>query len=820
MSSTPIVDFLTKQIFIERNVVSSSWLDEGTNCHFHKVTYRSLSRELRLHVNTAKNELAVYHENAPYRSQISYATYLVCGEIDPPDVDDMNMDYGEGTDAERDLEDDGDDVPQTKLLLVNEPDLDDAKSQFTRINSIHIYSLSPSQLRDSGHVCTPTDLVRTADRGKDAKEMIKITGKVVGANIKTVQSTSKTAKPTRQPVAGPSRSKPSRSASAEAKEKESSAEPKERNKITDKLKERPKATGKLDFSKATLKEKKSDTSTEPAKGKKDKVREESRESKVKEKEKESVPVKAQQSKKMTEPAKRGTKRKSALGLSGSEEETDGPSNAVSRHASPLPNAKENVRVKGRALISDEEEDEVTKPVRKQRKGRIAAAAAESDNEEVLAMMDIDDDQVTHVSRESKGGRAADKEQGEEYEEEEEKPAAVDEDVDMDLPMDLPKAKAKKRAPKKVIPVGKNGLKKRRVIKSRSSVDDKGYMVFEDYSEYESVDEEEEPGPARAKAKAKAKTEEEGDDGSAPAAKSKVKTAVQKEPPKAKGTKAGGTKDSELLLEEEEVDKETEAFEMVQTYGAVRPPAYDESEPGPSSGSEQSALLGGERDTSVKRVVQHDGHASLTSCISNLANTIMGTGAYLIIVKGLMPNVVQSFYHALTPPTTLPPPWMLNGANWITIFMVVIGPLAFLRRLDSLRHTSYIALFSVGKWIWLLDQLCASIGFDSVGANIVAMYPQTSLFIALGQVAIVISVLSSYALQVHPCRNCLDKVLQYGQHVATEGDEEVDKDHAGSDMTALRHTLLTSVIIGGGFTIAYFVDDLKMGKCVCVAGRGR
>ncbi|KAG6866586.1 hypothetical protein C0991_002074 [Blastosporella zonata] len=71
-------------------------------------------------------------------------------------------------------------------------------------------------------------------------------------------------------------------------------------------------------------------------------------------------------------------------------------------------------------------------------------------------------------------------------------------------------------------------------------------------------------------------------------------------------------------------------------------------------------------------------------------------SYLIIVKGLMPNVVQSFYHVLTPSTTLPPPWMLNGANWITIFMVVLGPLAFLRRLDSLRHTSYIALFSVGE----------------------------------------------------------------------------------------------------------------------------
>lgn len=46
---------------------------------------------------------------------------------------------------------------------------------------------------------------------------------------------------------------------------------------------------------------------------------------------------------------------------------------------------------------------------------------------------------------------------------------------------------------------------------------------------------------------------------------------------------------------------------------------------------------------------------------------------------------------------------------------------------------------------------------------------------------------------------------------TDDDEEVDKDHAGSDRSVLRHMLLTSVIIGGGFTIAYFVDNLQMGK---------
>ncbi|KAG6891184.1 hypothetical protein C0995_008436 [Termitomyces sp. Mi166 len=567
MSSTPIVDYLTKQIFIERSVASDiSFAKQGAapSCQYReKVSYSILGNSL---FSKERSELSIYHENAPYQSQISYATYLVCGEIDPPYVDEMNMDYDEGKDVEGDFEDDGDDVPQMKLLLVNELDLEvmrsDAKLQFTRINSIHVYSLSPSPLRDAGHICTPTEHVRSVDHGKDAKEMIRIVGKIVGANIKIVQPTSKGTKSTRQPVAGPSRSKPtSRSAPAEVKAKEASTEPaKEQNKmVVDKPKDKPKATGKLDFSKAKLKEKKSDASMEATKGKREKeVEGEPKENKEKEKEKEEmVSVMAQQPKKTTEPAKKGTKRKSALEISDSEEERKQPPKAVSRHASPIPKAKENVRVKGRALISDDE-DEVTKPVRKPRKGR-AAVAVDSDNEEVLAMMNIDDDQVTRVLRDNRTESEVDREENDDHEEEEDKSAAVDEDVDMD-DVTVPKAKPRKRVPKKVIPVGKNGLKKRRVVKSRSRVDEKGYMgaspflffalcgisdfivvVFEDYSEYESVDEEE-SGPTRAKGKtkAKAKIEQESDNESVPAPKlnPSTKSAVQKEPLKAKGAKSG------------------------------------------------------------------------------------------------------------------------------------------------------------------------------------------------------------------------------------------------------------------------------------------
>jgi len=271
-------------------------------------------------------------------------------------------------------------------------------------------------------------------------------------------------------------------------------------------------------------------------------------------------------------------------------------------------------------------------------------------------------------------------------------------------------------------------------------------------------------------------------------------------------------------------------------------------------------------------------------------------SYLIIVKGLMPKVVRSFYHVLTSESTDPPPWTLNGAVWLTLFTVFLIPLAFLRRIDSLRHTSYVALFAVAYllviviycYFWPLAGIppsgevhlihftptfvstfpiqvfaftCAqnifplynevktnsqkrmniiigsSIGsaivtyeiigifgyltFGSkVGANIIGMYPSTSLFIACGQLAIVVLVLFSYPLQVHPCRNCLDKVFHWGHVQATapvktdDDEEENDEEimvavNRDAEMTTFKHTMLTSAIVTGGFTIAYLVDDLQM-----------
>jgi len=95
----------------------------------------------------------------------------------------------------------------------------------------------------------------------------------------------------------------------------------------------------------------------------------------------------------------------------------------------------------------------------------------------------------------------------------------------------------------------------------------------------------------------------------------------------------------------------------------------------------------------------------------------------------------------------------------------------------------------------------------VTANIIEMYPSSSLFVAIGQLAIATLVLFSYPLQVHPCRNCLDKVFHFG---AVMDKVEDDEEHGSGDMTTLKHTVLTSAVVAGGFSIAYFVDNLEMG----------
>jgi len=395
------------------------------------------------------------------------------------------------------------------------------------------------------------------------------------------------------------------------------------------------------------------------------------------------------------------------------------------------------------------------------------------------------------------------------------------------------------------------------------------------------------------------------------------------------------------------------------------PTYGVANAGGSEGAEghleSDALLGVRSEESAK---PREGHATIVSSVSNLANTILGSGmltfpmamasagvipgiltcmfsgamgvfglyllslcarytphrrssffavsqitfpkasvffdlaiavkcfgvsiSYLIIIKSLMPNVVASLYHDLTSPDTNPPEWTRSPENWIVIFLFILAPLAFLRKLNSLRHTSYVAIFavvylviivitcyfsplkgtpprgevhmihftsgfvstfpvqvfaftcaqnlfpvfnelyhnsqkrmniaigtSIGGAVFIYE-IIAIFGYltfgSNVGSNIIAMYPSTSLFVAVGQLAIVVLIMFSYPLQIQPCRNCMDKVLSTHTVEKPLGDEDAETavdEHGPAEMSFMKHTALTAGIVVSTFLIAYTVDNLQM-----------
>ncbi|EXJ86540.1 hypothetical protein A1O3_03493 [Capronia epimyces CBS 606.96] len=219
----------------------------------------------------------------------------------------------------------------------------------------------------------------------------------------------------------------------------------------------------------------------------------------------------------------------------------------------------------------------------------------------------------------------------------------------------------------------------------------------------------------------------------------------------------------------------------------------------------------------------------------IAIKCFGVGvSYLIIIGDLMPGVVRGFADEDRLGA-----FMVDRHFWITAFMLVVVPFSFLRRLDSLKYTSVIALISIGylvilvvyhfaahdtlpdghyqtplrifKWagavpalssfpvivfaytchqnmfsilneiannshfrtssvvfasngtaasIYILVAITGYLSFgNEVGGNIVAQYaPAVST--TIGQAMIVVLVMFSYPLQVHPCRASVDAVLKW------------------------------------------------------------
>lgn len=265
-------------------------------------------------------------------------------------------------------------------------------------------------------------------------------------------------------------------------------------------------------------------------------------------------------------------------------------------------------------------------------------------------------------------------------------------------------------------------------------------------------------------------------------------------------------------------------------------------------------------------------------------------SYLIIIGDLMPGVVIGFA-----PGAGHINFLVDRQFWITAFMLIVIPLSFLRRLDSLKYTSVIALFSIAylvilvvahyikgdtiadrgqvrvfEWagpipalaafpvivfaytchqnmfsilneiadnshfrtttvilgaiggacsLYILTGITGYLSYgDNIRGNIVSMYP-TAAASTIGRLAIVILVMFSYPLQIHPCRASIDACLKWRPRRGkqTEGSPSRTTLMTGTskpntpqsrEMSDLRFAVVTTFLIVLSFITAMTVSSLE------------
>ncbi|THV45253.1 hypothetical protein BGAL_0511g00070 [Botrytis galanthina] len=159
------------------------------------VTYRLLSRVLKVHVNAAKEMLFEFHrvQNAKKPGTI-HATYLIGGTKRKEGLTEIE--------AQKDGEDDymqsspfvGSSMPQAEggtgegstlsITLTREEDLETRRSQFEHISSIHIYSLGPHPLKELQLLSDSTREIQTLAKSEDPLESYHKYGIITNPNVK------------------------------------------------------------------------------------------------------------------------------------------------------------------------------------------------------------------------------------------------------------------------------------------------------------------------------------------------------------------------------------------------------------------------------------------------------------------------------------------------------------------------------------------------------------------------------------------------------------------------------------------------------------
>ncbi|CAG7849366.1 SubName: Full=Uncharacterized protein {ECO:0000313/EMBL:CCA78082.1} [Serendipita indica DSM 11827] len=483
-----INDYLTKQVKVNQNIV----------------TYRLLSRALSIHVNAAKRSLAAFYEanNGHGGTASLHATYLVTGEdldnVTSNDSMEVDEQQGEVQDAPSPM---AEKTVRQKILIVPEENLEKLQAASRRSKPFAVFTFTASShpiswqvtitSEDPSLLVTTVDAVRKMDASRTIDELkslgIPISNACkVNKNIKakkpnqTIASTSAGSKPTTKEEKNP----------GAAKSKEEVKPAPVAKSIAPKAETSKKQVG-LDWSKAKSKDAPKTEASKP-----------STQDKTSAQKKGKAAVRE---------ASRGTKRPTPP----DEKEDDKPPKSKPRTSAPVKTEPKIRAKKGVLLSDDEEEEEMRAPKAIKRKAK---------NENVVLA-------PRHVpgppsSKFDTGG--------EDNDEDEEAEPSIEEDEPMETSETEEPMYAKTKRPtkkQKAWPMGANGLRKRRVVKTREYTDKRGFIQTEDYSEYESVDSESEQPPEPTKAKKKG-----GNSGTAG-------SRVKKEEPEVKLPKAGTSKES-------------------------------------------------------------------------------------------------------------------------------------------------------------------------------------------------------------------------------------------------------------------------------------
>lgn len=153
------------------------------------ITYRFLSRALKVHVNTAKQMLFDFHQwQNGKRPGSVHATYLVYGTKKDEHASPQPQTSPDG-DVEMmssmpDPEENDDVVPVLTLSVVPEDELKDALQAYEEVKSIHVYSLGGHPVKDMAILSDAARQVSTLSSPEDAPSNLKIYGTITNANVR------------------------------------------------------------------------------------------------------------------------------------------------------------------------------------------------------------------------------------------------------------------------------------------------------------------------------------------------------------------------------------------------------------------------------------------------------------------------------------------------------------------------------------------------------------------------------------------------------------------------------------------------------------